>query len=140
MALLDECKIINLPNLGDIRGNLCVVEGGKTIPFEIARVFYMFGTDQNSIRGQHANKNSAFVMICLAGSCKVEITDGVRTTVVELDSPLKALYVPKLLWKNMYDFSSDSALLVMSNTHYDGKEYLRDFEEYKSFMKGETND
>jgi hypothetical protein len=70
----------------------------------------------------------------VAGKSKVMITDGTRKEIVELDKPMEAVYIPKMIWKEMYDFSPDSVLLVLASTHYDGKEYIRDFEEYKKEM------
>lgn len=135
---MELCKKIELKTFGDERGKMIVVEGGQTVPFEIKRLFYIFGADQSTVRGQHANRNSEFVMINVAGSCKVKITDGTSACEVILDRPDLGVYIPKMLWKDMYDFSDDCVLLVLANTHYDGSEYIRDFEEYQKIMnKGE---
>lgn len=128
-------RIINFKDLGDERGKLVVVEGGKDIPFEIARAFYIYGSDASVVRGQHANRESEFILVNVAGTSKVMITDGTSKEVVELDKPMKAVYIPKMMWKEMYDFSPDSVLLVLANTHYDGKEYIRDYDEYVEIMK-----
>lgn len=130
MSLSEKCKIINLPDLGDERGKLIVIEGGSTIPFEIKRVFYIYESDNTVIRGQHANLYSDFVLINVAGRSKVRITDGKEEMVVELNRPKMGIYIPKMLWKDMYDFSPDSVLLVLANTHYDGEEYIREFDKY----------
>ena len=134
MSLRELCPIIEFKDYGDERGKLVVIEGGKTIPFDIQRVFYIYGSDRSSVRGQHANKTSEFIMINVAGQSKVRITDGREELVVSLDRPLIGVYIPKMIWKDMYDFSEDSVLLVLTNTHYDGAEYIRDFEEYKRMM------
>lgn len=139
MELKEQCKIFDIKNLGDARGNLIVVEGGQTIPFDIKRIFYIYGSDCDVVRGQHANRDSEFVLINVAGKSKVRITDGTEELFVELDSPSKAVYIPKMLWKDMYGFSSDSVLLVLTNTHYSGSEYIRDFDEYKKIMKEKNN-
>lgn len=131
MSLKDRCKILNFKDLGDERGKLVVIEGNQDIPFEIKRTFYIYDSDNAVVRGQHANRESEFVLINVAGSSKVRITDGNEEFVVELNKPMMGVYIPKMVWKDMYDFSSDSVLLVLASTHYDGKEYLRDFEEYK---------
>lgn len=135
MKLKDKCKILNLKDLGDERGKLVVVEGNQDIPFEIKRVFYIYGSDSTVVRGQHANINSEFVLINVAGKSKVRITDGVEEMVVILDKPMTGIYIPKMIWKDMYDFSVGSVLLVLANTHYDGTEYIRDYEEYLSIKK-----
>lgn len=132
-------RIINLKNLGDERGNLIVIEGNKDIPFEIKRIFYIYGSDSTVVRGQHANRESGFILVNVAGTSKVMITDGTDKEIVNLDKPMKAVYIPKMMWKEMYDFSSDSVLLVLANTHYDGKEYIRDYDEYVEIMKNYKN-
>lgn len=130
MSLKEKCPIINFKDLGDERGKLVVIEGEQNIPFAIKRVFYIYGSDSTVIRGQHANRESEFVLINVAGNSKVRITDGREEFVVELNKPMMGVYIPKMVWKDMYDFSSDSVLLVLASTHYDGKEYIRDYDEY----------
>ena len=130
MDIRERCKIINFKDLGDERGKLVVIEGNKDIPFEIQRVFYIYGSDKDVIRGQHANRESEFVLINVAGTSKVRITDGKEEFIVELNKPMMGVYIPKMVWKDMYDFSSDSVLLVLASTHYDGKEYIRNYEDY----------
>ena len=135
MGLKDKCPILQFADLGDERGKLVVIEGGQAIPFDIKRVFYIYESDSTVVRGQHANRESEFVLINVAGKSKVRITDGKEEFVVELDKPMMGVYMPKMIWKDMYDFSSDSVLLVLASTHYDGKEYIRDYNEYEKYMK-----
>ena len=122
---------LKFPDLGDERGKLVVAEGELDIPFAIQRVFYIYGSDDTVVRGQHANRESEFVLINVAGSSKVMITDGDNKEIVELKRPMDGVYIPRMIWKEMYDFSPDSVLLVLASTHYDDSEYIRDFEEYK---------
>ena len=122
---------LKFPDLGDERGQLVVAEGELDIPFAIQRVFYIYGSDDTVVRGQHANRESEFVLINVAGSSKVMITDGDNKEIVELKRPMDGVYIPRMIWKEMYDFSPDSVLLVLASTHYDDSEYIRDFEEYK---------
>ena len=126
---------LQFADLGDARGKLVVAEGEIDIPFSIQRVFYIYGSDDSVVRGQHANRDSEFVLINVAGSSKVMITDGTNKEVVELNRPMEGVYIPKMIWKEMYDFSPDSVLLVLASTHYNGGEYIRDFEEYLSEIK-----
>ncbi|MCR4618684.1 MAG: FdtA/QdtA family cupin domain-containing protein [Lachnospiraceae bacterium] len=126
----NKYKLLQFPDLGDERGNLVVVEGGMQIPFDIKRIFYIYGSDDSVVRGQHANLKSEFVLINVAGTSKVKVDDGKETGVIELNQPRMGVYLPKMLWKEMYDFSPDSVLLVLSNEHYDGNEYIRDYNEY----------
>lgn len=125
-----KCPILEFPDLGDERGNLVVIEGNESIPFDIKRVFYIYGSDSTVIRGKHANRESEFVLINVAGKSKVKISDGKDDFVVGLNKPKMGVYLPKMIWKEMYDFSSDSVLLCLASTHYDGNEYIRDYSDY----------
>lgn len=130
MSIEDRYKVLDFPDLGDERGFLVVVEGGQQIPFDIKRIFYIYGSDDTVVRGQHANLKSEFVLINVAGTSKVKVDDGKETRVINLDQPRMGLYISKMLWKEMYDFSPDSVLLVLSNEHYDGSEYIRNYDDY----------
>lgn len=130
MGLLSSCKVVYFPELGDERGHLVVAEGEKEIPFKIKRVFYIYGSDATVVRGQHANRDSEFVLINVAGQSKVRVTDGSEEKIINLDTPNMGVYIPKMLWKDMYDFSSDSVLLVLASTHYNSNEYIRDYSKY----------
>ncbi len=134
MSLKEKCTILHFDDLGDERGKLVVIEGEEAIPFKIERVFYIYDSDDTVVRGQHANRKSEFVLINVAGQSKVRMTDGVEEYVVELNRPMMGVYIPSMIWKDMYDFSADSVLLVLANTHYDGEEYIRDYDEYLKEM------
>ena len=130
MRLIDKCRVLNFAELGDERGHLVVAESEKDITFNIKRVFYIYGSESSVVRGQHANRKSEFVLINVAGKSKVRLNDGSEEKIVELNKPNMGIYIPQMVWKDMYDFSPESVLLVLSNTHYDNTEYIRDFEEY----------
>ena len=130
----EQCKVLNFADLGDERGKLVVVEGEQHIPFAIQRVFYIYGSDNEVVRGQHANRESEFVLINVGGTSKVRIDNGHSEAIIELNKPMMGLYIPTMVWKDMYDFSEDSILLVLASTHYNGQEYIRDYEEYKKEM------
>ena len=129
-------KLLQFADFGDERGKLVVIEGDNLsgVPFDIKRVFYIYGSDRTVVRGQHANRNSEFVLVNVAGSSKVMITDGKKKEIVELNQPMEAVYIPCMIWKEMYDFSPDSVLLVLANTHYDSHEYIRNYKEYLKEM------
>jgi WxcM-like, C-terminal. len=129
-VLKDKCPILQFADLGDERGKLVVIEGARNIPFQIKRVFYIYGSDDTVVRGQHANRESEFVLINVAGESKVRITDGKEEFIVELNRPMMGVYIPRMIWKDMYDFSADSVLLVLASTYYDDSEYIRNFEDY----------
>lgn len=119
-------KLLEFPELGDERGHLVVIENLKNIPFEIKRIFYIYGTKPDVIRGQHANKISRFVLINLCGSCKIKVNDGENEEIIILDKPHHGVYLDRMVWKDMYDFSEDSILLVLSDSVYLKDEYIRD--------------
>ena len=129
--MIKAVQMLEFPQKGDERGHLVIVEGGGDVPFEIKRIFYIYGSDSTVIRGQHANRNSEFVLINVAGTSKVKVKDGKgNEAVFSLNRPHTGIYLPKMVWKDMYDFSSDSVLLCLSSEHYDPDEYIRDYEEY----------
>lgn len=134
----EQYRILEFGEFGDERGNLVVAEGsGMDIPFDIKRVFYMYGSDREVIRGQHANRQSEFVLINVSGTSKVKVDNGYESKIIELNRPRMGLYIETMVWKDMFDFSEDSVLLVLANTHYDGSEYIRDYEAFIREVKGE---
>lgn len=138
MSDVKNGRLIKFTERGDERGNLVVIEGNNDIPFEIARIFYIYGSDDKIIRGLHANKQSEFVLINVSGKSKVKLDYGDSVEVFELNIPNEGIYIPKMVWKEMYDFSDDSILLVLSNQKYDSKEYIRDYSEYLSLVTNIT--
>lgn len=134
--LSDLYEIIYFNECGDERGNLVVAEGdGMDVPFDIKRVFYMYGSDATVVRGQHANRKTEFVLINVSGTSKVKVDNGFETEIIELNKPRMGLYLKTMVWKDMYDFSPDSVLLVLASEHYDGEEYIRDYDEYLKEVK-----
>ena len=117
---------------GDERGHLVVAEaGGPDIPFDVRRVFYIYGSDADVIRGRHANRRTEFVLINVSGSSRVRVDDGRgNTRVYELDHPHTGVYLPSMVWKDMYGFSADSVLLVLASEHYDASEYIRNYDDF----------
>ena len=123
--------MLTFPQHGDERGHLVVVEGEQDIPFVVKRIFYMYGSDRNVVRGQHANRRSEFVLINVSGQSKIRVDDGLgNEAVFSLNRPHTGIYLPPMVWKDMYDISPDSILLVLSSEHYDAEEYIRDHDEF----------
>ena len=102
MSLRELCPVLQFGDLGDERGKLVVIEGGQSIPFDIKRIFYIYESDATVVRGQHANRNSEFVLVNVAGQSKVRITDGTEEFVVELNKPMMGVYIPQMIWKDMF--------------------------------------
>ena len=131
MNLIKDVKIIEFSELGDERGRLVVMEGLKSIPFDIKRVFYIYGSDTDVVRGQHANRYSEFCLINVCGSSKVKAIDQKgNEKITILDKPHIGVYLPSMIWKDMYDFSEGSILLVLSSHGYDAEEYIRNMDDF----------
>ncbi len=138
MHNINRVKMLEFEQKGDERGHLVIMEGEKDIPFEIKRVFYIYGSDSDVIRGQHANRESEFVLINVAGTSKIRVKDGEGNEAIYcLNRPHTGIYLPTMVWKDMYDFSVDSVLLVLASTRYNPDEYIRD---YESFVTEITSD
>lgn len=132
--------MLDFPQKGDERGHLVVVEGMLDIPFEIKRAFYICGSDPKVVRGQHANRKSEFVLINVAGTSKVKVRDGEGNEAIYcLNRTHTGIYLPTMVWKDMYDFSGDSVLLVLASTHYDANEYIRNYDDFIKELKITTS-
>lgn len=123
-------KLIDLPPLGDDRGSLVALEANKTVPFDIKRVYYIFGTKADVARGFHAHKALKQVAVCVTGSCRMLLDDGNHKEEVWLDSPTKGLVIEDLVWREMHDFTPDCVLLVLASEHYDEADYVRDYGDF----------
>lgn len=121
---------VDFPPLGDERGSLVALEGEKTVPFSIKRVYYIFGTQSDIARGFHAHRNLKQVAVCVTGSCRMILDDGNTREDVVLNSPTAGLFIEDLVWREMHDFSPDCVLLVLASEHYDENDYIRDYDEF----------
>ncbi|MEK4286295.1 MULTISPECIES: FdtA/QdtA family cupin domain-containing protein [Paenibacillus] len=125
-----ESSIKESSALGDERGYLTVIEGQNSIPFDIKRVFYIYGTLPDIRRGFHAHYKTRQALISVSGSCKVYLDNTKRKTDVVLDSPTKILILEPNDWHEMYDFSPDCVLLVLASHLYDSADYIRDYDKF----------
>ena len=132
---MELCRLLNFTEKGDERGKLVIVEGNQDVPFEIKRLFYIYGSDRDVVRGKHANRDSEFVLINVSGTSKVMVTDGKEKQIVELTKPRQGVYLPKLVWKEMYDFSPDAVLMVLASELYDESDYIRNYDDFLEFVK-----
>ena len=126
---------IDFPALGDNRGSLVALESNETIPFNIKRVYYLFGTKHDVTRGLHAHLELKQVILCVTGSCKILLDNGDESESVILDCPTKGLLIDSLIWREMSDFTSDCVLLVIASEHYNESDYIRDYDKFKSVAK-----
>lgn len=128
-------EIIDFDVKGDERGSLVALETNKNIPFEIKRVYYIFGTKPNIVRGKHAHKKLQQVAVAVHGSCKFRLDDGKVKKEVVLDSPRKGLIIREMVWREMYDFSEDCVLMVLASDFYEEYDYIRDYKKFRAFLK-----
>ena len=123
------CRVIEFPVSGDSRGNLTVVEG-MCLPFEIARVFYLDVVPGGASRAGHANRQGDHVLIAVAGSFDVILDDGRSRERLTLSRSSYGLFVPRLIWRELEQFSSGAVCLVVASLPYDEQDYYRDYQEY----------
>jgi len=123
-------KTINFQPLGDERGSLVALEGNKSVPFDIKRVYYIFGTKEGVSRGFHAHLNLKQVAVCVTGSCRFVLDNGKQREEVVLDKSTIGLLINDLTWREMYDFSPDCVLMVLASEYYDESDYIRDYNEF----------
>lgn len=131
----EDVRMLSFPTYNN--GGYVEVEGLRDVPFEVKRVFYIFGKGNvGTVRGKHSNRKSEFVLFNVKGKSKVKtIDEHLNEVIYELNEPNQAVYLPKMVWKEMYDFSEDSVLMVLTNEYYDAGEYIRAFDDFVSEMK-----
>ena len=132
---LNDVKLFDLKTIVASDGSLVPIESDIDIPFEIKRIFYVYGVDNQDDRGKHSHHKTKQVLICLNGSVEVLCDDGRNRKIYVLDEPNKALYIPELIWDEQRYLSKDSVLLVLSNTNYDISDYIEDYDEFKELKK-----
>jgi len=125
---------------GDERGQLIALEELKDIPFKIKRVYYMYETSEGVRRGFHAHKSLEQILICIHGSCKILLDNGVEKKKISLEKPYEGLYISNDIWREMYDFSSDAVLLVLASDYYREEDYIRDYEEFINLTRNKEKE
>ena len=120
---------------GDDRGQLVALEEFRNIPFDIRRVYYMYDTVPEAVRGKHAHKSLEQILICVHGSCRVLLDNGTEKETVVLDKPFEGLYISNIIWREMFDFSADAVLMVLASDYYDETDYIRDYDEFLAFLR-----
>jgi len=128
---VEQCRLIDLPKILDPRGNLTFVEGHKHVPFEIKRVFYLYDVPGGETRGAHANALTEQFIVAMSGSFDVVVDDGRETKKFSLNRAYYGLYIPKMIWRGIENFSSGGVCLALCSTFYSADEYLRDYDEFK---------
>ena len=128
---MTQPRIINLPKISDIRGNLSFIEEENHIPFNIKRTFWIYDVPGGVERGGHAYRQTHEFIVALSGSFDVVLNDGFDETVYHLSRSYYGLYVPNMVWRRMQNFSTNSLAIVIASTHFDASDYIYEFEQYK---------
>ena len=139
MTTIDDCRIIDFPRILRPQGNLTAVQSGKELPFEIARVYYLYDVPGGATRGGHAHCDLQQVIVSAMGSFCVELDDGRHRKSVRLSRAYYGLYVPQMIWRELVDFSSGGISLVLASLPYAEDEYIRDYEDFLA-KKGQRDD
>jgi hypothetical protein len=132
---LKNCKLVDLPKITDPEGNLTPIEGGRHVPFEIKRVFYLYDVPGGATRAGHALKTCQQFIIAMSGSFDVVLDDGTDTKRYHLNRSYTGLYVPALIWRELENFSSGSVCTVLASEVYDEQSYYRDYEEFRKVVR-----
>lgn len=129
-AAAPEERLLHLPKIGDRRGNLTYVEGGRHVPFDIARAYWIYDVPGGEVRGAHAYRTLEEVVIAISGSFEVVVDDGREQRTTSLNRSYVGLYVPPMLWRQLRSFSTNAVALVLSSQAYDPGDYVRDHVEF----------
>lgn len=132
---LDNVKIVDLPKILDIRGNLSFIEENNHIPFKIERTYLIYDVPGGELRGSHAYKENCEFIVALSGSFDVVLNDGKEEKKYSLNRSYFGLYVPNLLWRRLENFSTNSLAIILSSTKYSIEDYIRDFGDFLKLKK-----
>jgi hypothetical protein len=134
------CRLIDLPRISDPRGNLTFVEASDTVPFAIERVYYLYDVPGGESRGGHAHRELEQFVIAASGSFEVVVDDGVNTERFFLNRSYHGLYIPRMVWREIDEFSSGSVCLVVASRHYDEADYYREYDAFRTAARRANGD
>ena len=127
---LEEFKV-----LGDHRGQLIALEANRQIPFDVKRVFYIYGTIEGIPRGNHSHYKTKQFLVAVNGSCKVTLDNGKEKETFDLNKPNLGLFQDALIWGTMHDFSNDCVLMVLADEYYDASDYITNYDKFLEVVK-----
>jgi len=135
MPTLNKCRIIDLPIIPDHRGNLTFIEGGIHVPFDIKRVYYLYDVPGGAERGGHAHNELQQLIIAMSGSFDVVLDDGIRKKRIHLNRSYQGLYLPRMIWRELDNFSSGSVCMVLASQKYSENDYIRNYADFEELKK-----
>ncbi len=130
--------LINFKVHGNHQGNLVALEKKDGFPFDIKRVYYIWNTEKDVIRGRHAHKALEQVIVCVAGSCDFILDNGKQRDVVHLDDPAQGLYIKGNIWREFTNFSKDCVVMVLASEYYDESDYIRSYDKFLEETKNDS--
>jgi len=133
---IDDCRVVKLPTIHTPQGDITVVEGTATVPFEIARVYYLYDMPAESSRGGHAHKELQQLIICVMGSFDLIVDDGKNRRSITLRRASEGLLVPRMIWRELVNFSSGAICFTLASLPYQESDYIRDYEEFRRYKAG----
>ena len=129
---VDDCQLVELPKITDLRGNLTFAESDRHVPFPIRRVFYLYDVPTGASRGAHAHREQHQFLVCLSGSFDVMLDDGGRQNLVHLNRPWKGLHIPPMIWAAEVNFDPGTVCLVLASDLYREPDYIREYDEFRA--------
>jgi dTDP-4-dehydrorhamnose 3,5-epimerase-like enzyme len=136
--MIEDCHIIDLPRVNDPRGNLTFIEGGRHVPFDIKRVYYLYDVPGGAERGGHAHKDLRQLIVAMSGSFDVHLDDGQAKKAVHLNRSYMGLFVCPMTWREISNFSSGAVCLVLASNFYDEDDYYRDYAQFRAEVVGDA--
>jgi len=133
-----DCSIIEIDKHHHDKGNISVIENGKTIPFKVKRIYYLYDVPGGESRGGHAHKNLRQLIVAASGSFDVTLNDGYLKRTYSINRPYQGLLVVPGIWRELDNFSSGSVCLVLASTEYSAEDYIRDYDEFIEYKKGDS--
>tara|TARA_Y100001933_G_scaffold41296_1_gene38006 strand:- start:142 stop:555 length:414 start_codon:yes stop_codon:yes gene_type:complete len=137
MENIFNCNLVELEKIKNRAGNLSVVENSNSIPFDIARVYYIYDVPGGSDRGGHAHKDLEQYVIAVSGAFDIQLDDGKNKKTVRLDRPFLALHIKKGIWRETRNFTSGAICMVIASHKYDNQDYIHDYEDFLKFRRNE---
>ena len=132
-ASIYNCSVVELPKIHNRAGNITPIENLKNIPFDIERVYYLYDVPGGAERGGHAHKKLEQFIIAVSGSFDILINDGENKKIVTLNRPNYGLHITPGIWRELLNFSSGAICLVLASEKYDEKDYIRNYDEFKTY-------